>query len=224
MIRLVAGKGVGGTSVNENDQPILMLEPGVTISNLIIGSPAAKGIWCKGSCTLQNVWWESVGTHAAGFGTHPQYWANVNNKYIVQGGGARNAADKMFIQQGAGTTIFNNFYALDASKLFQSCGDCPNNNVIRKRHLIINSSTFQGPGLSIAGMNSNFGDTISYNGLQLCNSASIKYTCQGYEGNTNYDNANGVNFMQAPIEKMKVGQALNGVACNDPHAKIVIAN
>uniref|UniRef100_A0A915DMN1 Probable pectate lyase F n=1 Tax=Ditylenchus dipsaci TaxID=166011 RepID=A0A915DMN1_9BILA len=169
MVRLVAGKGVGGSTVNENDQPILLLEPGVTVSN--------------------NVWWESVGTHAAGFGTDTQYWANVNNKYTVQGGGAQNAADKMFIQQGAGTTTITNFYAYNGSKLYQSCGDCPTQ--FKQRHLIINTSTFQG------------------------------YVCQGYEGNTNY---NGTNFQQAPVEKMKPGEPLNGIACNDPHANIVIAN
>uniref|UniRef100_A0A915DSF0 Uncharacterized protein n=1 Tax=Ditylenchus dipsaci TaxID=166011 RepID=A0A915DSF0_9BILA len=65
-------------------------------------------------------------------------------------------------------------------------------------------------------MNSNFGDMINYNGLQLCNSASVKYVCQGYEGNTNFDAANGANFMQAPIEQFKAGQQLNGKACNDP--------
>uniref|UniRef100_A0A915EIM0 pectate lyase n=1 Tax=Ditylenchus dipsaci TaxID=166011 RepID=A0A915EIM0_9BILA len=55
MMRLVAGPKVGGSSINEKDSPILFLEPGITISNVIIGKPGAKGIWCKGSCTLQNV-------------------------------------------------------------------------------------------------------------------------------------------------------------------------
>uniref|UniRef100_A0A915DU69 Secreted protein n=1 Tax=Ditylenchus dipsaci TaxID=166011 RepID=A0A915DU69_9BILA len=73
----------------------------------------------------------------------------------------------------------------------------------------------------VAGLNSNYNDTVNYNGLQLCNSASVKYACQGYEGNTNY---NGTNFQQAPVEKMKPGEPLNGIACNDPHANIVIAN
>uniref|UniRef100_A0A915DT65 pectate lyase n=1 Tax=Ditylenchus dipsaci TaxID=166011 RepID=A0A915DT65_9BILA len=67
----------------------------------------AFGAWRY--CIQCNNWWESVGTHAAGFGTDTQYWANVNNKYTVQGGGAKNAADKMFIQQGAGTTTITNF-------------------------------------------------------------------------------------------------------------------
>uniref|UniRef100_A0A915DUC6 FBD domain-containing protein n=1 Tax=Ditylenchus dipsaci TaxID=166011 RepID=A0A915DUC6_9BILA len=60
---------------------------GVTISNVII--ERLVGISWNSCCWLRN---------------RPQYWANVNNKYTVQGGGAQNAADKMFIQQGAGTT------------------------------------------------------------------------------------------------------------------------
>uniref|UniRef100_A0A915DNY9 Probable pectate lyase F n=1 Tax=Ditylenchus dipsaci TaxID=166011 RepID=A0A915DNY9_9BILA len=95
-MRLVAGPLVGGSSVNEKDSPILFLEPGITISNVIIGSPAAKGIWCKGSCTLQNVWWESVGTHAANFGVDPLYWSNTGNKYIIEGGGVQNAVEKAY--------------------------------------------------------------------------------------------------------------------------------
>uniref|UniRef100_A0A915E9I4 Solute carrier family 40 member n=1 Tax=Ditylenchus dipsaci TaxID=166011 RepID=A0A915E9I4_9BILA len=207
MKRLSAGPAVGGTTVNEKDQPILTLEPGVTVSNLIIGSPGAKGIWCKGSCTLKNVWWEKVGTHAAGFGTDPKSWANAGNKYVVDGGGAQDAPDKIFIQQGAGTTILNNFYAHNASKLLQSCGDCPTQF---KRNLVINNSTFQGPGLSVTAINSNLGDTVSLNNLKLCDSKDIKAVCQDYQGNTNYDQKNAVNFMQSALENVKPGQPMTG--------------
>uniref|UniRef100_A0A915E7W5 pectate lyase n=1 Tax=Ditylenchus dipsaci TaxID=166011 RepID=A0A915E7W5_9BILA len=207
MKRLSAGPAVGGTTVNEKDQPILTLEPGVTVSNLIIGSPGAKGIWCKGSCTLKNVWWEKVGTHAAGFGTDPKSWANAGNKYVVDGGGAQDAPDKIFIQQGAGTTTLNNFYAHNASKLLQSCGDCPTQF---KRNLVINNSTFQGPGLSVTAINSNLGDTVSLNNLKLCDSKDIKAVCQDYQGNTNYDQKNAVNFMQSALENVKPGQPMTG--------------
>jgi hypothetical protein len=37
-----------------NGQHIIIVADGGTVKNLILGCPA-KGIWCKGSCTLENV-------------------------------------------------------------------------------------------------------------------------------------------------------------------------
>ena len=37
-----------------NGKNIIEIEDGGSISNLIIDDPA-KGIWCKGSCTLTNI-------------------------------------------------------------------------------------------------------------------------------------------------------------------------
>uniref|UniRef100_A0A915DH45 Probable pectate lyase F n=1 Tax=Ditylenchus dipsaci TaxID=166011 RepID=A0A915DH45_9BILA len=189
MKRLTAGSKVGGSSINENDQPILILEPGVTVSNLIIGNPASKGIWCKGSCTLKNVWWEAVGTHAAGLGTDSKYWANTGNKYIIQGGGVQNAADKVFIQQGAGTTYISDFYARNMSKLWRSCGNCPTQ--FKNRKLVLTNTVLNGPALTVVGLNANLGDGVSVSGLSLCNSKKIAYICQGYQGTTDYNPATG---------------------------------
>uniref|UniRef100_A0A915CUZ5 Uncharacterized protein n=1 Tax=Ditylenchus dipsaci TaxID=166011 RepID=A0A915CUZ5_9BILA len=49
------------------------------------------------------------------FGADLAYWANTVNKYTIQRGGVQNAGDKLFIQQGAGTTYITDFFAKDVS-------------------------------------------------------------------------------------------------------------
>ena len=39
---------------------IFILEDGATLSNVIIGPNQAEGVHCKGTCTINNVWWEDV--------------------------------------------------------------------------------------------------------------------------------------------------------------------
>ena len=39
---------------------IFILENGATLSNVIIGPNQAEGVHCKGTCTLNNVWWLDV--------------------------------------------------------------------------------------------------------------------------------------------------------------------
>uniref|UniRef100_A0A915CRE9 Probable pectate lyase F n=1 Tax=Ditylenchus dipsaci TaxID=166011 RepID=A0A915CRE9_9BILA len=148
MKRLTAGPKVGGSGVNLNDQAILILEPGVTVSNLIIGKPGAKGIDCKGSCTLKNV--EGVGTHAAGFGTDAKYWSNSKNAYRVEGGGALDAVQKVFVQQGAGTTYINNFYARNMLSFI--CRGYQSNNMFNGPTPITKEQIFVGKPLKFEHM------------------------------------------------------------------------
>lgn len=39
---------------------IFILEAGATLSNVFIGPAQAEGVHCRGTCTLNNVWWEDV--------------------------------------------------------------------------------------------------------------------------------------------------------------------
>src|SRR5262245_37274753 len=61
MRRFVGAGPLGTATQNENQDPLLKIANGATLQNLIIGSPAADGIHCDGTCTLKNVWWEDVG-------------------------------------------------------------------------------------------------------------------------------------------------------------------
>lgn len=42
------------------DDTIFILEDGATLSDVIIGPNRAEGVHCKGTCTINNVWWEDV--------------------------------------------------------------------------------------------------------------------------------------------------------------------
>ncbi|MCX2183642.1 pectate lyase [Streptomyces sp. SKN60] len=66
--RRFQGSGpLGGSGQDEGQDPVFRLADGAVLKNVILGTPAADGIHCLGSCTLQNVWWEDVGEDAATF-------------------------------------------------------------------------------------------------------------------------------------------------------------
>ncbi len=46
---------LGGDSQDEGQDPVFELADGATLKNVVIGTPAADGVHCKGSCTLRNV-------------------------------------------------------------------------------------------------------------------------------------------------------------------------
>jgi hypothetical protein len=81
---------LGGSGQEEGQDPIFELADGAVLKNVIIGTPAADGVHCKGSCTLQNVWWPDVGEDAATF-----KGKSSSAVYTVYGGGAKNADDKV---------------------------------------------------------------------------------------------------------------------------------
>ncbi|KAH7676204.1 hypothetical protein AAVH_41886, partial [Aphelenchoides avenae] len=70
--------GFGDGSQDESQLPNFRLEDGA-----VIGVPAADGIHCYSSCTIEK------GVAGA--------------KYTVTGGGAKKASDKVFQHNGAGT-------------------------------------------------------------------------------------------------------------------------
>ena len=67
MLKRFTGTGnLGGSGQEEGQDPLFELADGATLKNVIIGAPAADGVHCKGTCTLQNVWWEDVGEEHSG--------------------------------------------------------------------------------------------------------------------------------------------------------------
>jgi len=119
MKRLYGSGDLGTGGQNEDQDPILELKPGAVLKNVIIGGPAADGIHCLGSCTLQNVWWEDVGEDAATF-----LGSSSSNVYTVSGGGAKEASDKVFQFNGAGTLNVSNFAVKNFGTFVRSCGNC----------------------------------------------------------------------------------------------------
>lgn len=147
---------------------MFILEDGAKISNVIIGATQAEGIHCRGAwwappftstsnhhlpshSTIENVWWADVCEDAATF----KQPLGSQISYVI-GGGAFNAADKVFQFNGRGTVSVSNFYAQDYGKVIRTCGDCTNNG--GPRHVIVDNVTAFNGG-ALCGVNVNFGDT-----------------------------------------------------------------
>ncbi|OII69985.1 MULTISPECIES: pectate lyase [unclassified Streptomyces] len=171
------GSGALGDGGQDEDQsPLFVLEDGAVLKNVVIGSRAADGVHCKGSCTLQNVWWEDVGEDAASFkGT------SASAVYKVYGGGARKASDKVFQFNGAGKLVIARFQVSDSGKLVRSCGNCRKQY---KRQIIVNDVDVTAPLQQIVGVNENYGDTAALRNIRIHGDAkrSIR-PCVRYEGN-----------------------------------------
>ncbi|KAM0273579.1 hypothetical protein ACHAQH_008242 [Verticillium albo-atrum] len=128
---------------------MFVLENGATLSNAILGASQAEGVHCRGTCTLNNIWWADVCEDAATF-------KQASGTSSINGGGAFNAKDKIFQFNGRGTVQIKNFYANTYGKLIRSCGNCPGNG--GPRHMVITGSMGKG-GSELCGVNSNYGDT-----------------------------------------------------------------
>ncbi|MTE20637.1 pectate lyase [Streptomyces sp. TRM43335] len=168
---------LGGDGQDEGQDPIFKLKDGAVLKNVVLGSPAADGVHCAGSCTLQNVWWEDVGEDAASFkGT------SSSAKYTVIGGGAREADDKVFQFNGAGTLRISDFRVSDFGKLVRSCGNCRKQYT---RHVVLDGVTVTAPGTSLVGINSNYGDTATLRNVTIVGDPKKKIKpCERYEGNS----------------------------------------
>ncbi|MFH8449730.1 pectate lyase [Streptomyces fungicidicus] len=167
---------LGGDSQDEGQDPIFELADGATLKNVIIGTPAADGVHCKGSCTLQNVWWLDVGEDAASFkGT------SSSARYKVIGGGARKADDKVLQFNGAGELTVTGFQVEDFGKLVRSCGNCKTQY---KRTIVLSDIDVTAPGKSIVGINTNYGDTATLSEIRVHGDSKKKIkTCTRYQGN-----------------------------------------
>lgn len=167
--------GTGGQS--EDQGPIFELANGATLKNVILGSPAADGVHCLGTCTLGNVWWEDVGEDAATFkGT------SASQSMTIDGGGARKASDKVFQHNGPGTMYIRNFQVNDFGKLYRSCGNCKTQY---KRNVVVDNVTATVPGKALVGINTNYGDTAKLTRITIVGDTSRKIEpCQKYKGVT----------------------------------------
>ncbi|MEV4972379.1 pectate lyase [Streptomyces scopuliridis] len=165
---------LGSGGQNEDQDPIFQLADGATLKNVIIGAPAADGIHCSGSCTLQNVWWEDVGEDAATF-------RGTGKTFTVNGGGARKAADKIFQFNGGGTLNISNFAGQDFKTFVRSCGNCSSQY---KRTINVTNTEITAPGSVIGGINTNYGDSLTLRGITIVGDSSKKIVpCQKYIGN-----------------------------------------
>ncbi|GAB1317017.1 Pectate lyase [Madurella fahalii] len=178
-----SGQAEGG----EKDA-VFILQDGATLSNVIIGPNNGEGVHCKGTCTLNNVWWTDVCEDAATF-------RQASGTSYVNGGGARGASDKVFQHNGGGTVAVKNFFASNIGKLYRSCGNCSKQYA---RHSTFTNVRVVDKASVVAGVNSNLGDTTVVRDSCVLAGA----TCWLYEGNSSGD------------EPRKIGSGPSGTACS----------
>ncbi|KAL9943019.1 hypothetical protein D7B24_002521 [Verticillium nonalfalfae] len=177
----------GGQQEKGEKDAMFILESGATLSNVILGASQAEGVHCRGTCTLNNVWWEDVCEDAATF-------KQPSGTSFVNGGGAFKAKDKILQFNGRGTVQIKDFYANTYGKLIRTCGNCPGNG--GPRHITISGSMGKGGG-ELCGINSNYGDTC-----RVSNSCQdSNHSCTRYEGN------------DQRLEPPTLGSGHDGVSC-----------
>ncbi len=196
--RIGVKNSVGNCS-DEGQIPVFILEEGATLKDVIIygGVNGSDGVHCKGSCTIQNVYWEDVCEDAA---SNLGSGATVTIKNVI----AISASDKTFQHNSKNsTTVVQDSYVKNAGKLWRSCGNCTNNGGPRK--VTINNVKLDGIGASVVGVNNNYGDVATIRNLQIKGYKSgSPEVCVEYIG---YDKSAGK-------ESKKVGEKWNTTACN----------
>jgi hypothetical protein len=184
---------IGDGGQEEDQDPMFELASGATLQNVIIGGPAGDGVHCAGSCTLRNVWWEDVGEDAATFR------GSGSPTFLVDGGGARSASDKVFQHNGAGTVTIQNFQASNFSTFYRSCGNC---STQQRRNVVIRNVTLTRPGNTVAGINTNYGDTALFTAVTIVNdSGRSMVICRKFTGN------------DTGAEPTQVGTGADGTNC-----------
>ncbi|KAI0407845.1 pectate lyase [Xylaria palmicola] len=176
----------GQTETGEADA-MFILEDGATLSNVIIGAGQAEGVHCRGTCTINNVWWADVCEDAITF-------KQTSGTSYINGGGAFHADDKIIQFNGRGTVQVKNFYANDYGKVSRSCGNCDGNG--GPRNFIFDNVSAVDGGV-LCGINTNYGDTC-----KISNSCQNKAKyCDRYEGNSSGE------------EPSKIGSGPDGTYC-----------
>ena len=190
----IGGGDLGDGGQSEGQDPLFDLAAGATLSNVIIGSPAADGVHCAGSCTLSNVTWLDVGEDAATF-------RGGNATVVIDGGSAAKADDKVFQDNrtAGGSVTIRNFTVSDFGKLYRSCGNC---SAQAARTANISNVRVVGPGDVLAGVNSNLGDKVTLNGVTISgDGAGDIDVCNLFNGNDTGD------------EPTKISSEPDGVHC-----------
>ncbi|KAJ3051567.1 hypothetical protein HK097_007428 [Rhizophlyctis rosea] len=158
-----------GQSEGGSADTMFLLQDGATLQNVIIGADQGEGVYCLGSCTVKNVWWEDVCEDAL--------TGRGSGSVTIIGGGARNADDKIFQHNGSGSFSVTDFYAENFGKLYRSCGNC-GTQYARK-------SSFTGvvavKGKVLVGINPNLGDSTTLSNIRV---DSVKDICVKFKGVT----------------------------------------
>ncbi|KAJ3340999.1 hypothetical protein HDU93_005863 [Gonapodya sp. JEL0774] len=137
MYRYDRGAGYRGANNCLDIEPgsadtIFLLNDGATLQNVIIGREVKDSVYCLGSCTLSNVWFEETCEDSLSFKNPTSCTSCVMS---WNGGAVNGFNDKAVQHNGAGTAKLSNidvYYNYKGkAKFYRSCGGCgyPNRNV-----------------------------------------------------------------------------------------------
>ena len=196
MARYIGSGALGGSGQAEGQDPLFLVKAGGSLKNVILGAPAADGVHCEGSCTIDNVWWEDVGEDAITFEGKAS-----SNTYRLSNSGARHASDKVIQHNGAGTAYIKNFYVEDFGKLYRSCG---NYGTQYERHVGLDTIVAVGGAGVIAGINANYQDSAKLTNIFPTRAMKIYERYQsndtGAEPNLLGSDADGTNCIYAATD------------------------
>ncbi len=193
MKRFTGAGTLGGSGQTEGQGPLFQIANGGTLTNVILGNPAADGVHCSGSCTLRNVWWEDVGEDAATL-----TGSSSSQVMTIDTGGAKAASDKVFQHNGPGTMIIKNFCAQDFGKLYRSCGNCSSQYT---RHVEFDNVMIMPKLGPLAGVNANYNDTAKFTRIIVRGNTNSVSICDRYTGNS------------TGAEPSKIGSGADGTNC-----------
>ena len=193
MKRFMGSGTLGGSGQSEGQGPIFEIANGGTLTNVILGNPAADGVHCSGTCTLRNVWWEDVGEDAATL-----QGSSSSQTMTIDTGGAKGATDKIFQHNGPGTMIIRNFCAQDFGKMYRSCGNCSSQYA---RHVEMDNVMIIPRAGPLAGINTNYNDTAKFTRITVRGSTNSIRICERYTGNS------------TGAEPVRTGDGADGTYC-----------
>ncbi|QWF16615.1 pectate lyase [Lysobacter capsici] len=171
----------------EKQKPTFILRNNAVLRNVVIGDGSKSGtnrnyrgrggdgIHCYGTCTLSEVYWDDVGEDAATFKNN-----KASDVFLVQGGGARLAKDKVFQHNGPGTMKIEYFEIEKAGKLYRSCGNC---STQYSRTVQISNVVATDTG-AIAGINSRYANGVTGDKAVLTSVSTSGRKCVEYLGLT----------------------------------------
>ena len=190
LARYIGSGDLGSGGQKEGQDPLFSIKAGGSLKNVILGAPAADGVHCEGSCTIDNVWWEDVGEDAITL-----EGSSSSNVYRISNSGARKATDKVIQHNGGGTLYVKNFLVEDFGKLYRSCGNCDSQYA---RHSEFDTIVANGSKSEIAGVNTKYKDSAKF--INIFADLTMKI-CERYDGN------------DTGAEPNSVGSGADGVFC-----------
>ncbi|KXS20953.1 polysaccharide lyase family 3 protein [Gonapodya prolifera JEL478] len=130
---------------------IFLLNDGATLQNVIIGREVLDSVYCLGSCTLTNVWFEETCEDSLSF-KNPTSCSSCVMSWT--GGAVNGFHDKAVQHNGGGTAKLSNidvYYTTKSKgKFYRSCGGCS----YPDRHVEVTNVRAHGvPGEAFVGIN-----------------------------------------------------------------------